>query len=75
MKDNIPTMLKYSIHVDKESMFNTPPCTAIYAVRETLKWVKSQGGVKEMDKLASTRADLLYNAIDSSKNVCWNSSC
>jgi len=66
-KEGIPTMLKYKTHVDKESMFNTPPCLPIYAVRETLKWVKAEGGVEEMDKRASARADLLYEAMDNSK--------
>ena len=63
----IPTMLKYSTHVDKGSMFNTPPVFNIFAVRETLKWVKSMGGVEAMEKLAKDRADLLYGAIDESK--------
>jgi len=62
----IPTMLKYSIHVEKGSMFNTPPVINIFAIRETLKWVKSMGGVEAMDKLAQERADLLYKAIDQS---------
>ena len=62
----IPTMLKYSTHVEKGSMFNTPPCINIFAIRETLKWVKAMGGVEAMDKLAQDRADLLYNAIDES---------
>lgn len=64
---NIPTMLKYRTHIEKESMFNTPPVTAIYTVRETLKWVKSLGGVEEMNKMAQAKADLLYSAIDNSK--------
>jgi len=63
----IPTMLKYKTHVDKGSMFNTPPVFNIFAVRETLKWVKSMGGVEAMEKIAKDRADLLYNAIDESK--------
>jgi phosphoserine aminotransferase len=63
----IPTMLKYKTHVDKDSMFNTPPCVNVFAIRETLKWVKEMGGVKAMDKLAQQRADTLYNAIDESK--------
>lgn len=64
---NIPTMLKYKTHIDKDSMFNTPPCVNIFAVRETLKWVKEQGGVKEMEKRAIERSNLLYDAIDNSK--------
>ncbi|MCK5022864.1 MAG: 3-phosphoserine/phosphohydroxythreonine transaminase [Candidatus Aenigmarchaeota archaeon] len=66
-RGNIPTMLKYRTHVEKESMFNTPPVLPIFAVRETLKWVKANGGVEEMDKRAQAKADLLYNAIDESK--------
>ena len=63
----VPTMLKYSTHIDGGSMFNTPPVTPIFVCRETLKWVKSLGGVKEMYKLNKAKADLLYNAIDESK--------
>ena len=62
----IPTMFQYGIHIDKGSMFNTPPVFNIFAVRETLKWVKAMGGVKAMEKLAKDRAELLYNAIDNS---------
>ncbi len=60
----IPTMLKYSTHVEKGSMFNTPPCINIFAFKETLKWVKSMGGVEKMEALAIERADLLYGEID-----------
>jgi phosphoserine aminotransferase len=63
----IPTMLKYSTHVEKKSMHNTPPVVNIYALRETLLWVKEQGGVKAMDKLSNEKATMLYNAIDESK--------
>ena len=66
-RSNIPTMLKYRTHVEKGSMFNTPPVTAIFTVRETLRWVKSMGGVEVMDRLAQEKADLLYSAIDASK--------
>lgn len=66
-RTNIPTMLKYRVQVENDSMKNTPPCGAIFTVREVLKWVKSLGGLKEMDRRAQEKADLLYNAIDSSK--------
>ena len=46
----IPTMLDYRTHVDKGSMFNTPPVVPIYTALENLRWIKSQGGVKEMDR-------------------------
>ncbi|MEA3444316.1 MAG: 3-phosphoserine/phosphohydroxythreonine transaminase [Bacteroidota bacterium] len=62
----IPTMLKYSTQIENGSMFNTPPVLPIFVVRETLRWVKSLGGVAEMYKLNKAKADLLYNAIDQS---------
>ncbi len=63
----IPSMLNYKTHIDKGSMFNTPPCTAIFTVRETLKWIKSLGGVKKIEELNKTKSELLYNAIDNSR--------
>lgn len=63
----IPTMLKYSTHIEKDSMYNTPPCINIFALRESLLWIKEMGGVDAMNKLADERANYLYNAIDNSK--------
>ncbi|MDD4142740.1 MAG: 3-phosphoserine/phosphohydroxythreonine transaminase [Bacteroidales bacterium] len=63
----IPTMLKYQTHVDEGTMFNTPPVLPIYVIGETLKWVKSVGGVKEMERRAIEKADLIYNYLDESK--------
>lgn len=63
----IPTMLDYRTHVDKGSMFNTPPVVPIYCALQTLKWIKAQGGVKEMERRAQERADLLYAEIDRNK--------
>lgn len=60
----IPTMLRYSTHIENESMYNTPPCVNIFAVKETLKWVKSMGGVQAMEKLAKERAEMLYAEIE-----------
>lgn len=60
----IPTMLDYRTHIKEGSMFNTPPCFAIYTVRETLKWIKSLGGVAEVYKMNKAKAELLYNEID-----------
>lgn len=62
--DSTPTMLSYKTHADKGSMFNTPPCFPIYVVGQVLKWLKSQGGVKEMEKINREKASLLYGAID-----------
>ena len=63
----IPTMLNYQTHVDKGSMFNTPPVVPIYCALETLRWIKKMGGVEAMDKLAHERAELLYAEIDRNK--------
>ena len=60
----IPTMLDYRTHVDKGSMFNTPPVVPIYCALQNLKWLKAQGGVKAMERRAHERADLLYAEID-----------
>ena len=63
----IPTMLDYRTHVEKGSMFNTPPVVPIYCALETLRWLKANGGLEAMDKLAHDRADLLYGEIDRNK--------
>ena len=60
----LPTMVDYRTHVDKGSMFNTPPVVPIYSLLETVRWVKAQGGVKEMERRAIERADILYGEID-----------
>lgn len=63
----IPTMLKYETHIKKESMFNTPPVTPLFAALQTLKWLKAKGGLGEMEKINIEKADLLYNEIDRNK--------
>ncbi len=63
----IPTMIDYRTHVDKGSMFNTPPVVPIFCALQTLKWIKAQGGVKEMERRAKERAALLYAEIDRNK--------
>lgn len=63
----VPKILRYETHVSKGSMFNTPPVVNIFTLRETLLWVKNNGGVKQMEKNAIERAGLLYNAIDNSR--------
>lgn len=63
----IPTMLDYRTHVEKGSMFNTPPVVPIYCALETLRWIKAQGGVEEMARRAEARAKVLYDEIDRNK--------
>jgi len=60
----IPTMLNYKTHIDKESMFNTPPVFAVFALLQTLRWVKELGGVEEMHRINQKKAALLYDEID-----------
>jgi len=60
----IPTMLDYRTHIENGSMFNTPPVVPIFAALMTLKWLKAQGGVVEMQKRALEKASLLYDEID-----------
>ena len=63
----IPTMLDYRTHVEKGSMFNTPPVVPIYCMLENLRWIKKNGGVEAMAKIAQERADIVYCEIDRNK--------
>lgn len=63
----LPTMIDYRTHVEKGSMFNTPPVVPIYSLLETMRWVKAQGGVAEMDRRARERAEIVYGEIDRNK--------
>ena len=63
----IPTMLNYKTHVDKGSMFNTPPVLPIYSALQTLKWYKEQGGIAAMEKKDKENAAILYDEIDRNK--------
>ena len=64
MEHHLPTMMNYQTHIDKESMFNTPPVVPIFAALQTLKWLVDKGGVEEMNKINVHKAGLLYNEID-----------
>ncbi|MFO7862024.1 MAG: 3-phosphoserine/phosphohydroxythreonine transaminase [Desulfosalsimonas sp.] len=65
--DGLPTMLDYRTHVEKNSMYNTPPCFAIYTVQLVLKWLEETvGGLGEMEKINRKKAELLYSAFDES---------
>ncbi len=63
----IPAMLDYRTHIDKESMFNTPPVVPLFAALQTLKWLKGLGGVEEIEKINIKKAQILYNEIDRNK--------
>ncbi len=60
----IPSILDYRVHIANGSMFNTPPTLPIYTALCNLRWVKEQGGVREMERRAAERAAVLYDEID-----------
>ena len=60
----IPNMLDYQQHIDKESMYNTPPVFPIYASLLTLQWLKNLGGIAAIEKINEAKANLLYTEID-----------
>ena len=62
-----PLMMNYKTMIDKDSMYNTPPCWCIYMLGLTLDWVEEQGGVEGMEKLKKLRSSMLYDTIDSSR--------
>ena len=63
----IPTMLNYHTHIEKGSMFNTPPVVPIFTALQTLRWVKANGGVEGMQKRNQEKASILYNEIERNK--------
>ena len=64
---HIPAMLDYRVHIENDSMYNTPPVLPIYTALQTLKWIQSIGGVEVMQKINQTKAALLYEEIDRNK--------
>ena len=62
-----PTMLQYKTYADNGSMYNTPPCYNIYICGKVFKWLKSMGGLTEMQKRNQEKAKILYDFLDQSK--------
>lgn len=60
----LPTMVNVNTHVENNSMFNTPPVFPIYVLRETLKWMKAEGGLAEIYRRNKEKAALLYDEIE-----------
>jgi phosphoserine aminotransferase len=61
-----PALLRYDIHADEGSMYNTPPCYGIYIIGLVLEWIKKTGGVEAMEKRNREKADILYSCLDES---------
>jgi phosphoserine aminotransferase len=63
---NLPTMLKYTTHVEENSLFNTPSCFAIYTIQLTLRWLEEKiGGIEKIEAINNEKARLLYDFLDS----------
>ena len=60
----IPSMLNYKVHLDKDSMFNTPPVFAVHTSMLTLEWLKDLGGIPFIEGVNNQKAELLYSEID-----------
>lgn len=63
----VPSLLSYKILVDNNSLYNTPPCLAIYACLQTLRWLKNTGGLKKIYKVNQDKAQMLYDEIERNK--------
>ncbi|WP_096188222.1 3-phosphoserine/phosphohydroxythreonine transaminase [Evansella halocellulosilytica] len=64
---HIPAILSYETHVKKDGLYHTPPTNSIYMLGLMLKWIKKEGGVKEMERRAKRKANLLYDVLDKSE--------
>lgn len=62
-----PTMLRYKIHADANSLYNTPPAYGIYICGKVFKWLKKMGGLEEMKKINEKKAKILYDFLDESR--------
>ncbi len=62
----LPTMSDYKVHIDKKSMFNTPPVFSVFVVNETLKWLMNLGGVEAISDINTKKAESLFKAIENS---------
>jgi len=62
-----PTMLKYKIHADNGSLYNTPPAYGIYICGKVFKWLKKMGGLTVMQERNQHKAKILYDFLDQSK--------
>ena len=66
--DDLPSMLKYTTYAAKNSLYNTPPCFAIYTVQLVLKWIEETvGGLDKMEAANREKAETLYGFIDGSE--------
>ncbi|KAL7636042.1 UNVERIFIED_CONTAM: hypothetical protein RMT77_013860 [Armadillidium vulgare] len=67
-----PSILSYSVNSKANSLYNTPPVFAIYVLNKVLKWVKENGGVENMEKMALEKSSMIYTIIDNSKGFYYS---
>ena len=65
--EGTPTMLRYKIHADNASLYNTPPAYGIYICGKVFKWLKKLGGLEAVKKMNEEKAKILYDFLDESK--------
>jgi len=65
--DNLTSMLSYRLHAEKKSLYNTPPCFAIYIVKLVLEWIEGLGGLAAVEAFNNEKAAMLYDTIDHSR--------
>ena len=63
----VPSMLNYKVHFEKDSMFNTPPVFAIYTCLLSMRWLKNNGGLAEIEKKNINKSSLMYEEIDNNE--------
>jgi phosphoserine aminotransferase len=64
--DGLTTMLSYKTHAKEKSLYNTPPCFAIYIIKLVMDWIEAQGGLAAVEKVNEQKAKAIYDAIDHS---------
>jgi len=64
--DGLTTMLSYKTHAKEKSLYNTPPCFAIYIIKLVMDWIESNGGLAGIEKINNEKAKTIYDAIDNS---------
>jgi phosphoserine aminotransferase len=64
--DGLTTMLSYKTHAKEKSLYNTPPCFAIYIIKLVMDWIEGKGGLAGIEKINEQKAKAIYDAIDNS---------
>jgi phosphoserine aminotransferase len=66
MRDDLGAYLRYGVHIDKDSLYNTPPVFSVWVTAKVLRWIRDNGGLKAMTAAAERKAGTLYEVIDDS---------